>query len=93
MGHKSTNCLSTANQRKPESSPNNQVAVRHIPMHNKPVTCYKCGRTGHIASKCQSTASSMKDQGSKEFRERRVDFCTVAAPSGSLIHRDAPEDV
>ncbi|CAD6208687.1 GSCOCG00012753001-RA-CDS [Cotesia congregata] len=86
LGHKSIDCPSI-NKGKSERASNSQVATK--PTSQKSVvTCFKCGVVGHVASRCPSLASvNSKNNGNGNSNERRVDICTVAAPSGSLIHR------
>ncbi|XP_057324637.1 uncharacterized protein LOC130667164 [Microplitis mediator] len=86
-GHKKSECRSRPEIRKHESVLNNQIVSKTTTPY-KPVTCFKCGVSGHIASKCTSSIGNKNANNN----ERRVDVCTVAAPSGSLRHLDSLED-
>ncbi|XP_044582823.1 uncharacterized protein LOC123263854 [Cotesia glomerata] len=93
-GHKISECRkkSFLDKRKNSHSPEGSRPSTAIK-----VTCFKCHKEGHIAPNCPSrknNSNSCNNSGNQHSStERRVDFCTVDVPVGTMTHMDAPEDV
>ncbi|XP_044574913.1 uncharacterized protein LOC123258768 [Cotesia glomerata] len=93
-GHKISECRkkSFLDKRKNSHSPEGSRPSTAIK-----VTCFKCHKEGHIAPNCPSrknNSNSGNNSGNQHSStERRVDFCTVDVPVGTMTHMDAPEDV
>ncbi|XP_074096417.1 uncharacterized protein LOC141525730 [Cotesia typhae] len=95
IGHKKFECPKLKKKHVEQSS--NYRGSQGSPSSSRPVTCFKCGAAGHIAPNCTASGSGRrsgpgnnKDNGGVE---RRVNLCTVAAPTGILNHLDTPEGV
>lgn len=83
LGHKQADCRfkQTASMKKPTPAPTPAGPSHQQPSaSNRAVICFKCGQPGHIATRCTTTASS-------PTTERRVNLCTVEAPSGQIKHQ------
>lgn len=92
LGHKSTVCLSRRRGlKKPEERSSFQkedYLKKTSPAAIKPtVTCFNCLAQGHYASSCpKRRGQEGSSSGAGTSKEKRVDVCTVGAPSGTLRH-------
>ncbi|XP_074112144.1 uncharacterized protein LOC141535879 [Cotesia typhae] len=94
IGHKKFECPKFKKKHVEQSS--NYRGSQGSPSSSRPVTCFKCGAAGHIAPNCTASGSGRSGPGNNKDNggvERRVNLCTVAAPTGILNHLDTPEGV
>ncbi|XP_075215019.1 uncharacterized protein LOC142320922 [Lycorma delicatula] len=94
IGHKKFECPKLKKKQAEQSS--NHRGSKESSSSSRNVTCFKCGVAGHIAPNCTAPGSSRSGPGNNKENgsvERRVNLCTVAAPTGILNHLDTPEGV
>lgn len=86
FGHKSFECFSRSHDKQHTTSaicerPNTAVATR------PPVTCYKCGVEGHVATRCSKSwpvASTSAQPSASSSAVKRVDVCGMKPVTGKI---------